>query len=96
MTKYARFVWKNNESDHTVHLVDVLDMNVAAYQPRPLLGCMTDEELLSKLFSANKDQWVTDDEWFAQVPDGVKNGATFIGTWPADQFDPSKYENPEP
>lgn len=93
--KYARFVWKHDDTDHTVHLVDVLDMAEAAYQPRPLLGCTTDDELLSKLFAPNKTQWVIDDEWFYETPQGVQSGAVFTGTWPDDQMVPLKYENPD-
>ena len=94
MSKYARFIWRHNDVDHITHLVDVVDMGVAAYQPCPLLGCTTDDELLSKLFAPNKAQWVADDEWFVRVPAGVQNSAIFIGV-AGEENDPSKYVNPD-
>ena len=91
MTKYARFVWRNNESDHSIHLVDVVDVTAAC--PRlPLIGCETEQQLLSKLFEPNKTQWVADDEWFQIVPNDVESGDTFVGIWPQDQMDSTKYE----
>lgn len=95
MSKYARLLWRHNDTDQTIHLVDVLDMEDRAYQPRPLLGCMTDQDLLSRLFEPNKAQWLADDEWFVAVPQGAQSGAVFIGAWPDDQNDPKKYENPD-
>ena len=92
MTKYARFLWRHNEVDQTIHMVDVID--TADYHPRPTWG-QTDEELLSKLFEPNKAGWVADDEWFKQVPDGVQNGATFNGDEAADTMDATKYLNPD-
>lgn len=94
MSKYARFIWRNEISDHSIQLVDVIDIT-SAYPPLPILGCNTAMELLSKLFEPNKAQWVADDEWFEQVPQGVHSCATFIGTWPADQFNDRAYVNPD-
>lgn len=93
MSKYARFIWRNEQSDHSIQLVDVIDMAVS-YPPLPLLGCDTYEKLLSKLFEPNKAQWVADDEWFVAVPDGVQSGAVFTGM-AGEESDPLKYENPD-
>lgn len=91
MTKYARFLWKHNEVDQLVHLVDVLD--AAIYEPRPSWG-QTDDALLSRLFAPNKTQWLSDAEWFVAVPSGVQNGAFFVGK-SGEEMDPLKYINPD-
>lgn len=30
-----------------------------------------------------------------QVPDGVQHDALFLGSWPSQQMDPTKYRNPD-
>ena len=95
MSKYARFLWRHNEVDHSVHLVDLIDTSV--YEPRPSWG-QTDDALLSKIFEPNKDQWVADDEWFHQVPDACQPGATFLGEEGCpeeDYLNPDNYINPD-
>jgi hypothetical protein len=73
-------------------MTDMLDLASDAYQPRPLLGCTTDEELLSKLFAPNKESWVNAGQWFVEVTGGVQDGAVHTGT---DFSDPVSYLNPD-
>lgn len=64
-------------------------MGTAVYDPKPTWW-IDDGAALEKMFSPNKDAWVAAGQWFVQVHQGVKDGATDTG---ADYMDPTSYIN---
>lgn len=94
MSKYARFIWRNENSDHSIQLIDAIDLSSPAYPQLPALGCKNEAELLSKLYQPSEAQWRADDEWFLPVPSGVQDGATYVGA-PGDEANPINYHNPD-
>lgn len=83
--KYARPVTVGSQ----VRMYDVVDTD--AYNPRPVWG-QTDEALLDRIYSGQKEAWVSKGQWFVEVPPRVQDCAVHTGS---DYMDKASYLNPD-